>query len=54
MEHCAAGQTPLREALNRLTTEDLVVGKEQRGFFVQSISMDELADLPRPGAGWKG
>jgi DNA-binding GntR family transcriptional regulator len=47
MEHYGAGQTPLREALNRLTTEDLVVGKEQRGFFVQSISLEELAELTK-------
>jgi DNA-binding GntR family transcriptional regulator len=51
MEHYGAGQTPLREALNRLTTEDLVVGKEQRGFFVQSISLEELAELTKT-RGW--
>lgn len=47
MEQYAAGQTPLREALNRLSSEDLVVGKEQRGFFVQSVSLDELAELTK-------
>lgn len=46
-DHYNAGQTPLREALNRLVTEDLVVGKEQRGFFVQSISLDELQELTK-------
>jgi DNA-binding GntR family transcriptional regulator len=51
IEHYGAGQTPLREALNRLTTEDLVVGKEQRGFFVQSISIEELAELTKT-RGW--
>ncbi len=51
MENYGAGQTPLREALNRLSTEDLVVGKEQRGFFVQSISLDELAELTKT-RGW--
>ena len=45
MEHYDAGQTPLREALNRLTTEDLVIGKEQRGFFVKPISLEELGEL---------
>jgi DNA-binding GntR family transcriptional regulator len=47
MEHYDAGQTPLREALNRLTTEDLVVGKEQRGFFVKPISLEELGELTK-------
>lgn len=46
-ENYGAGQTPMREALNRLTTEDLVVGKEQRGFFVQSISLGELSELTK-------
>jgi len=40
MEHYEAGQTPLREALNRLTTEDLVIGREQRGFSVKPISLE--------------
>jgi len=47
IEHYDAGQTPLREALNRLTTEDLVIGKEQRGFFVKPISLDELHELTK-------
>lgn len=47
MEHYEAGQTPLREALNRLTTEDLVIGREQRGFFVKPISLDELGELTK-------
>lgn len=47
MEHYEAGQTPLREALNRLTTEDLVIGKEQRGFFVKPISLEELGELTK-------
>jgi DNA-binding GntR family transcriptional regulator len=41
------GQTPLREALNRLTAEGLVEGREQRGFYVASISRVELAELTR-------
>lgn len=47
VEHYDAGQTPLREALNRLTTEGLVVGKEQRGFFVTPISLEELGELTK-------
>lgn len=51
MEHYEAGQTPLREALNRLSTEDLVIGKEQRGFFVKPISLEELGELTKT-RGW--
>src|SRR5664279_197028 len=39
------GQTPLREALNRLTADGLVEGREQRGFYVAAISRNELAEL---------
>lgn len=46
-EHYNVGQTPLREALNRLSTEDLVIGREQRGFFVKPISLDELRELTK-------
>jgi DNA-binding GntR family transcriptional regulator len=41
------GQTPLREALNRLTSEGLVEGREQRGFYVAAISRSELAELTK-------
>ncbi|MBF2714346.1 FCD domain-containing protein [Agrobacterium vitis] len=47
MEYYDAGQTPLREALNRLSAEDLVIGKEQRGFFVTPISLEELGELTK-------
>ncbi|MBP1849282.1 GntR family transcriptional regulator [Rhizobium halophytocola] len=47
MEQYGAGQTPLREALNRLSAEGLVVGKEQRGFFVKSIDLEELRELTK-------
>ncbi|MCO6179596.1 GntR family transcriptional regulator [Ciceribacter sp. RN22] len=47
MEHYGAGQTPLREALNRLASEGLVIGKEQRGFFVKPASLDELRELTK-------
>jgi DNA-binding GntR family transcriptional regulator len=41
------GQTPLREALNRLTADGLVEGREQRGFYVAAISRIELAELTK-------
>lgn len=47
MESYGVGQTPLREALNRLSTEGLVVSLDQRGFHVKDISADELMELTR-------
>jgi DNA-binding GntR family transcriptional regulator len=41
------GQTPLREALNRLTADGLVEVREQRGFYVRDISRAELAELTK-------
>jgi DNA-binding GntR family transcriptional regulator len=41
------GQTPLREALNRLTADGLVECREQRGFYVADISRSELAELTK-------
>lgn len=41
------GQTPLREALNRLSAEGLVESRDQRGFFVAGISEAELIELTR-------
>ena len=41
------GQTPLREALNRLTADGLVEVREQRGFYVKDISRAELAELTK-------
>jgi DNA-binding GntR family transcriptional regulator len=46
-ERYDAGQTPLREALNRLASEELVIGLEQRGFFVKPISLEELSELTK-------
>lgn len=46
-EHYETGQTPLREALNRLTADGLVTCREQRGFFVAEISWAELAELTK-------
>ena len=45
MERYQAGQTPLREALNRLVSDGLVVFQDQRGFTVAPISMAELTEL---------
>ncbi len=47
MEHYQAGQTPIREALNRLASEGLVELRDQRGFVVTGISVDELRELTR-------
>ena len=41
------GASPVREALNRLSSEGLVVYQEQRGFQVASISQDEVQELTR-------
>jgi DNA-binding GntR family transcriptional regulator len=47
MEQYQAGQTPIREALNRLASEGLVEQRDQRGFVVAGISADELRELTR-------
>lgn len=47
METYQTGQTPLREALNRLTADGLVEVREQRGFYVRDISRGELAELTK-------
>lgn len=41
------GASPLREALNRLASEGLVVHNEQRGFVVAQASPEQLRDLVR-------
>lgn len=46
-ETYATGQTPIREALNRLTADGLVECREQRGFAVASIGQIELIELTR-------
>lgn len=46
-EHYQAGQTPIREALNRLASEGLVEARDQRGFVVAGISAEELRELTR-------
>ncbi|HMN80498.1 MAG TPA: GntR family transcriptional regulator [Burkholderiaceae bacterium] len=45
------GPTPVREALNRLSTEGLVQLQDQRGFRVAPISRDDLLELTRT-RGW--
>lgn len=42
-----AGAIPLREALNRLSSEGLVSHEEQRGFFVADVSEADVVDLTR-------
>lgn len=46
-ERYATSQTPLREALNRLTADGLVRRREQRGFVVAEISRADLDEITR-------
>ena len=39
------GTSPMREALNRLASDGLVVHEDQRGFRVATVSKEELVDL---------
>ena len=41
------GASPLREALNRLSAEGLVVQEDQRGFRVPPVSIEDLLELTR-------
>ncbi|WP_366657398.1 GntR family transcriptional regulator [Fodinicurvata sp. EGI_FJ10296] len=41
----ATGLNPVREALNRLSSEGLVDRKERRGFFVPPLSIENLREL---------
>lgn len=43
----ASGQTPVREALNRLTSEGLVERRDQRGFAVAGVSDADLIEITR-------
>ncbi|QOL83009.1 GntR family transcriptional regulator [Pseudooceanicola spongiae] len=47
VERYEIGQTPLREALNRLAAEGLVETKAQRGFFVSPITRNELEEFTK-------
>jgi len=44
-ERYGIGNVPLREALNRLSSEGLVERQSHRGFFVAPISMSDLEEL---------
>ncbi len=44
-ERYGVGTNPVREALNRLSSERLVDRKDQRGFFVPPISVPDLTEL---------
>ncbi|WAC57569.1 GntR family transcriptional regulator [Gordonia sp. SL306] len=46
-EHYGCSSSPLREALNRLTYEGLVVADERRGFRVAEMSVDDFNDITR-------
>jgi GntR family transcriptional regulator, carbon starvation induced regulator len=46
-ERYGCGAIPMREALNRLAAEHLVVHSEQRGFAVAPISAEGLRDLAK-------
>lgn len=41
------GATPLREALNRLSAEELVIRTDQRGFRVAPVSLSDLEELTK-------
>lgn len=47
IEQYQTGNSPLREALNRLSANGMVVREENRGFRVPSASADELMELTR-------
>jgi DNA-binding GntR family transcriptional regulator len=40
-----AGSSPIREALSRLSSDGIVVRREQRGFYVASASVEELQEI---------
>lgn len=44
------GSSPIREALNRLSSERLVIQHDQRGFYVAPVSIEELLELTRARA----
>lgn len=44
-EHYRVGASPVREALNRLASEALVLQVDQRGFHVAPVSRDALVEL---------
>jgi GntR family transcriptional regulator, carbon starvation induced regulator len=44
-ERYQVGTSPVREALNRLSTEGLVVRQDQKGFRVAPVSVEDLLEL---------
>ena len=44
-ERYNAGTSPVREALNRLLSEGLVEQRDQRGFLVAPVSVEDLREL---------
>jgi DNA-binding GntR family transcriptional regulator len=44
-ERYGTGASPVREALNRLSQDGLVERRDQRGFYVASVSLEQLAEL---------
>lgn len=46
-ERYNAGTSPVREALNRLLSEGLVEQRDQRGFIVAPVSLEDLRELVR-------
>jgi GntR family transcriptional regulator, carbon starvation induced regulator len=46
-DHYGFSSSPLREALNRLTAEGLVVNEDRRGFFVAPVSIEDLTEITR-------
>jgi len=47
VQYYEIGLSPLREALARLTGEQLVRAEDQRGFWVAPLSLEELDDISR-------
>jgi DNA-binding GntR family transcriptional regulator len=46
-DHYGFSSSPLREALNRLAADGLVVIEDRRGFFVAPISIDDIREITR-------
>jgi GntR family carbon starvation induced transcriptional regulator len=44
-ERYGTGASPVREALNRLSQDGLVERRDQRGFYVAPVSLEQLAEL---------
>jgi len=53
-ERYDVGVTPLREALSRLSTSNLVIAEGQRGFRVAPVSLSDLLDIAKTRAWVEG